>query len=80
MGKSIRWTLLLGHALLLGGVMAAFGCNFEGDMPTERLLGFVGQVFELAAAHDLSIRTLSLADTMAWATPSLTRSISPAQR
>ena len=25
MGRSIRWTLLLGHSLLLGGVIAAFG-------------------------------------------------------
>ena len=50
-------------------IMASFGCNFEGDMPTERLLGFVAQVFEIAAAHDLKIKTLSLADTMAWATP-----------
>jgi len=25
MNRSIRWTLLLGHALILGGVMAAFG-------------------------------------------------------
>jgi hydroxymethylglutaryl-CoA lyase len=58
-----------GLAIEKASIMAAFGCNFEGDMPTERLVGFVGQVFEIAAANDLRIRTLSLADTMAWATP-----------
>ena len=58
-----------GLAVEKASIMAAFGCNFEGDMPTERLLGFVGQIFEIAAAHDLKIKTLSLADTMAWATP-----------
>lgn len=50
-------------------IMAAFGCNFEGDMPTERLTGVVGQIFEIAAANDVRIKSLSLADTMAWATP-----------
>jgi hydroxymethylglutaryl-CoA lyase len=50
-------------------IMAAFGCNFEGDMSPERLTGVVGHVFEIAAANDLKIKTLSLADTMAWATP-----------
>lgn len=50
-------------------IMAAFGCNFEGDMSPERLTGIVGQVFEIAATNDLKIKTLSLADTMAWATP-----------
>lgn len=51
------------------GIMAAFGCNFEGDIGPERVLQMVRQVMELAAQHDLTIRTLSLADTMAWATP-----------
>jgi hydroxymethylglutaryl-CoA lyase len=38
-------------------------------MSPERLTGVVGHVFEIAAANDLKIKTLSLADTMAWATP-----------
>jgi hydroxymethylglutaryl-CoA lyase len=50
-------------------IMAAFGCNFEGDMPSERLTGVVAQILEIAAANDVRIKSLSLADTMAWATP-----------
>ena len=50
-------------------IMAAFGCNFEGDIPHERVLGLIGQIFELADEHGLSIKLISLADTMAWATP-----------
>lgn len=50
-------------------IMAAFGCNFEGDIDTSRVLGMVRQAMELADENDLTIKTLSLADTMAWATP-----------
>ncbi|MEO8651497.1 MAG: hydroxymethylglutaryl-CoA lyase [Hyphomicrobiaceae bacterium] len=50
-------------------IMAAFGCNFEGDMPSDRLTGVVEQIFEIAAVNDVRIKSLSLADTMAWATP-----------
>ena len=52
-----------------GSVMAAFGCNFEGEVPPQRVVGLVGQIFEIAAAHDLAIKDIALADTMGWATP-----------
>ena len=52
-----------------GSVMAAFGCNFEGEVPPQRVVGLVGQIFEIAAAHDLDIKEIALADTMGWATP-----------
>jgi hydroxymethylglutaryl-CoA lyase len=50
-------------------VMAAFGCNFAGDIPVSAVLERVAEGHEIAAAHELAIKTLSLADTMAWATP-----------
>jgi hydroxymethylglutaryl-CoA lyase len=50
-------------------IMAAFGCNFAGDIPVATLLDTVTLGHEIAAAHGLAIRSLSLADTMAWATP-----------
>lgn len=50
-------------------VMAAFGCNFEGDVPIARVLEVIARGFEIAAAHDVPVRTVALADTMAWATP-----------
>lgn len=52
-----------------GSVMAAFGCNFEGEVPPQRVVGLVGQIFEIAAAHGLDIKEIALADTMGWATP-----------
>jgi len=52
-----------------GGVMAAFGCNFEGDIPVERVVDLVQQVLDIAAEHDVALRRVGLADTMAWATP-----------
>jgi hydroxymethylglutaryl-CoA lyase len=52
-----------------GGVMAAFGCNFEGDIPVQRVVDMVGQMLDLAAAHGVTLERVGLADTMAWATP-----------
>jgi len=50
-------------------IMAAFGCNFEGDMPTAKVLEMIQQLLDLAEEADVKIEVLSLADTMAWATP-----------
>src|SRR5471030_2862932 len=50
-------------------VMAAFGCNFEGDVPIARVVGMVGQLLALAAEQDMKLTRMSMADTMAWATP-----------
>jgi hydroxymethylglutaryl-CoA lyase len=52
-----------------GGIMAAFGCNFAGDIPAEHVAALVGQLFDIAAEHDVSLKMVSLSDTMAWATP-----------
>jgi hydroxymethylglutaryl-CoA lyase len=50
-------------------VMAAFGCNFEGDIPPARVLGMIEQALAIAAEHGIALKRLSLGDTMAWATP-----------
>jgi hydroxymethylglutaryl-CoA lyase len=52
-----------------GSIMAAFGCNFEGDVPIARLLALVGQILDVASQHGVRLQYLTLADTMAWATP-----------
>ena len=52
-----------------GAVMAAFGCNFAGDIPVETVLEVVRQAKEIAAAHGFNLQEMMLADTMAWATP-----------
>ena len=52
-----------------GSVMAAFGCNYEGDVPVAGVLAAVARVKGIAVEAGVELDTLSLADTMAWATP-----------
>jgi hydroxymethylglutaryl-CoA lyase len=51
------------------GLMAAFGCNFEGDIPVPRILHFIRTGLDIAAERGVKLKSVSLADTMAWATP-----------
>jgi hydroxymethylglutaryl-CoA lyase len=52
-----------------GTIMAAFGCNFEGDIALERVMDLI-QVFEdLSRAYEFPLHEVSLADTMGWANP-----------
>jgi hydroxymethylglutaryl-CoA lyase len=52
-----------------GSLMAAFGCNFEGDIPVARVVALVGQILDVAQEHGVALEYVTLADTMAWATP-----------
>ena len=59
-----------GIAVTKISVMAAFGCNFSADVPTENVLQAVDDGFTIASEHGASINEVALADTMGWATPS----------
>ena len=50
-------------------VMAAFGCNFEGEVPVDKVLWAVRDLHGIADGKGVEIETLSVADTMGWATP-----------
>jgi hydroxymethylglutaryl-CoA lyase len=52
-----------------GSIMAAFGCNFEGDIPVSRVVSLVQQILDVAKEHGVKLKYITLADTMAWATP-----------
>lgn len=52
-----------------GGVMAAFGCNFEGEISTAQVLDCVAETLALVDEHGLTLPVMMLADTMGWATP-----------
>lgn len=52
-----------------GGIMAAFGCNYEGDVPISRVVALVGQILDIAQESGVAPKRIMLADTMAWATP-----------
>lgn len=50
-------------------IATAFGCNFEGDVPQERVLDLLGRLFAIAREHDLGVTGIRLNDTMGWANP-----------
>ena len=58
-----------GIPMYRGGVMAAFGCNFEGEVPASKVVSTVEEIMDIAAETDTRIEIISLADTMGWATP-----------
>jgi len=51
------------------GLMAAFGCNFEGDIAIPHVLETLRQMLDIGEQYQLDLQVISLADTMAWATP-----------
>ncbi len=51
------------------GVMAAFGCNYQGDIAPAQVVKTLEDGFAIAREHKADIKVLSLADTMGWATP-----------
>ncbi len=51
------------------GMMAAFGCNFEGDVPVDRVVGLVERAATVMGEHGCELGHLLLADTMGWANP-----------
>ena len=63
-----------------GGVQAAFGCNFQGDVPVENVLTIVHRLMSIASENGIRLKNLVLADTMAWATPRKIRGVVGAVR
>lgn len=63
----------LGIPVTEASITAAFGCNFQGDIPVKAVLDEVDWIQSLARDYELPIEMLSLADTMAWGTPSSIR-------
>jgi hydroxymethylglutaryl-CoA lyase len=59
----------LGIPVRDASVSNAFGCNFQGDIPVAKVVECVGTLMSLAEEHGVEYEKISLADTMAWATP-----------
>jgi isopropylmalate/homocitrate/citramalate synthase len=51
------------------GVMAAFGCNYQGDISPTQVISTLNDGFAIANEAGAKIEIISLADTMGWATP-----------
>jgi hydroxymethylglutaryl-CoA lyase len=73
--ETIRMYKEHGIPLERAGIMAAFGCNFEGEIPHQRVLDLIQSMLDIAAEHGIKPKVFSLADTMAWATPKSIRAL-----
>src|SRR5271167_3943454 len=51
------------------GVMAAFGCNYQGDISPAQVISTLNDGLAIAEETGATITLFSLADTMGWATP-----------
>ena len=51
------------------GVMAAFGCNYQGDIAPAQVIRTLEDGLAIAADTGAQVELFSLADTMGWATP-----------
>jgi hydroxymethylglutaryl-CoA lyase len=58
-----------GVAVTRLGIQAAFGCNYQGDIPAAQAVKTVADGMAIAAECGATIEVISLADTMGWATP-----------
>ncbi len=52
-----------------GAVMAAFGCNFQGEVPQEDVLARIAAQVEACRQGGVALNELMLGDTMGWANP-----------
>jgi hydroxymethylglutaryl-CoA lyase len=51
------------------GVMAAFGCNYQGDITPAQVISTLEDGFAIAQEYGAEIKRISLADTMGWGAP-----------
>jgi isopropylmalate/homocitrate/citramalate synthase len=51
------------------GVMAAFGCNYQGDITPAQVISTLEDGFAIAKEYGAEIKRISLADTMGWGAP-----------
>jgi hydroxymethylglutaryl-CoA lyase len=66
-----RIALYQRHGIPARGVsiMAAFGCNYQGDVALEQVLRLVQVGIDVADEHGERIESVRLSDTMGWANP-----------
>ena len=50
-------------------VMTAFGCNYQGAVAPAQVVACVSLLLDLAAAEGITLKRLTLADTVGWANP-----------
>ena len=50
-------------------IMAAFGCNYQGDVALDQVLRLIQVGTDAAAEHGRRVESVRLSDTMGWANP-----------
>lgn len=71
-GRQVNLLLSHGLAAEMVVVMAAFGCNYEGDVPVGRVVQAIGRALDIAAEQGQIPGEVMLADSMGWVTPGQT--------
>ena len=69
MERHVMSHLELGIPVNRIGVMAAFGCNYQGDISPATVIKTLEDGMQIAAQTGAEITLFSLADTMGWAAP-----------
>ena len=69
MRKQTALHLAKGVAVHRIGVMASFGCNYQGDITPQQVVSTIEDGLAIAKEVGTEITLLSLADSMGWATP-----------
>ena len=69
MKKHVRVHLINKISVSRIGVMAAFGCNYQGDIAPKIVVDTLKDGMSIAEETGVNIKTFSLADTMGWAAP-----------
>jgi hydroxymethylglutaryl-CoA lyase len=70
--RQARWLDLYAEAGIRAEsctIMTAFGCNYEGEIPPERVVGLARYARDLCAERGNPLKQILLADTMGWANP-----------
>jgi len=80
MQKQTRAHLDAGVPVTKVSVMAAFGCNFAGDINPADTVNAIKGALQVANEADAVIDELALADTMGWSNPGLTERVVAAVR
>jgi hydroxymethylglutaryl-CoA lyase len=57
------------------GVMAAWGCNFEGYIFEEKVVGLVARGIQVMVDNGCELENLALCDTMGWGSPAQMKSL-----
>lgn len=69
LGEWIRKYEELGIPVLGGSISAAFGCNYEGEVPPDKVVGLAADIEKVLKEHGYALKHLSVADTMGWGNP-----------